>query len=199
MIIDTFRSLALLRHPEVRTILGELRLKQLALSAIRLRNAKAKLSDDIEWIAYEPDRMSLGELVTVCRGTIMAFGDEKNGFGRISVGPGSWIGQYNNLRACGYGGDISIGANCLVSQFCTLVGSNHAIDRDKLIIVQGPDISSVGVVIEDDVWLGSGVVVMPGVVVSKGAVIGANSVVTGNVHPYEIWAGCPAKKIGERT
>jgi acetyltransferase-like isoleucine patch superfamily enzyme len=55
------------------------------------------------------------------------------------------------------------------------------------------------VVLEDDVWLGAGVVVTPGVTIARGAVVGANAVVTKDVPEYEIWAGVPARRIGERT
>lgn len=51
------------------------------------------------------------------------------------------------------------------------------------------------VVIEDDVWLGEGVVVMPGITVGKGSIVGANSVVTKDVAPYSIVAGTPARLI----
>lgn len=51
------------------------------------------------------------------------------------------------------------------------------------------------VVIEDDVWLGTGVIVMPGVRIGRGAIVGAQSVVTRDVPPLHIVAGQPAKTI----
>jgi maltose O-acetyltransferase len=51
------------------------------------------------------------------------------------------------------------------------------------------------IVIEDDVWLGTGVVVMPGVRIGRGAIVGALSVVTRDVPPLHIVAGQPAKTI----
>lgn len=53
-------------------------------------------------------------------------------------------------------------------------------------------------VIENDVWLGTGVYVKGGVTIHTGAVIGMNSVVTHDVPAYEIWAGNPARKIKDR-
>ncbi|MGC3973859.1 MAG: DapH/DapD/GlmU-related protein [Nitrospira sp.] len=52
--------------------------------------------------------------------------------------------------------------------------------------------------IEDDAWIGFGAVIMAGVQIGRGAIIGAGSVVTKSVPAYEIHAGVPAKKIGER-
>ena len=52
------------------------------------------------------------------------------------------------------------------------------------------------IVIEDDVWLGANVTVLPGVTVGKCSVIGAGAVVTKSVEPYSIMAGVPARKIG---
>lgn len=51
------------------------------------------------------------------------------------------------------------------------------------------------VTIGHDVWIGHGAVIMPGVSVGNGAVVGANAVVTGDVGPYEIVAGSPAKPL----
>jgi len=51
------------------------------------------------------------------------------------------------------------------------------------------------VVIEDNVWIGEGVVIMPGVTIGKGSIIGANSVVTKSIPPYVIAVGAPAKLI----
>jgi len=196
---NLFRSFSLLRHPEVRKSLGEMRFRQILLAEIKKKYPGAKLDDGIEWVAYEQNRLILGERVSICHGCILAFGDEQNGFGEIHIGSDTWIGQYNNLRASGFGGDIKIGSHCLISQFCSLIGSNHMIGRDKLIMNQGPDKKRVGVVLNDDVWLGVGVSIMPGVSIEVGAVIGANSVVTESVPACEIWAGCPARKIGERS
>ena len=50
-------------------------------------------------------------------------------------------------------------------------------------------------IIENDVWIGDGVVIIPGIKIGMGAVIGANSVVTKDVLPYTIVGGVPAKLI----
>lgn len=51
------------------------------------------------------------------------------------------------------------------------------------------------VVIEDDVWLGRGVLVLPGVTVGRGSVVAAGSIVTRDVAPGSIVAGNPAKVL----
>ena len=52
-----------------------------------------------------------------------------------------------------------------------------------------------GVLIEDDVWIGENVAILPGVKIGRGAIIGANSVVTKNIPAYSIAVGVPAKCI----
>ncbi len=54
------------------------------------------------------------------------------------------------------------------------------------------------VIIENDVWIGSHVLILNGVTVKTGAIIAAGSVVTKDVEPYTIVAGVPAKKIKSR-
>ena len=56
-------------------------------------------------------------------------------------------------------------------------------------------LSSKPVVIEDNVWLGEFVSVLPGVTIGKGSIVGANSVVSKNLPPYVIAVGTPAKPI----
>lgn len=53
-------------------------------------------------------------------------------------------------------------------------------------------------IISHDVWIGHGAVVMPGVKIGTGAVIGAGAIVTKDVAPYDIVAGVPARRIGQR-
>lgn len=52
--------------------------------------------------------------------------------------------------------------------------------------------------IGNDVWIGSNVCILRNVHIGNGAVIGAGAVVTHDIGDYEIWAGVPAKKIGQR-
>lgn len=54
------------------------------------------------------------------------------------------------------------------------------------------------VVIENDVWIGSHVLIMPGVTIHNGAIIGAGAIVTKDVPPYTICVGSPAKVIKKR-
>jgi len=54
------------------------------------------------------------------------------------------------------------------------------------------------VAIGNDVWIGINVTIMGGVKIGDGSIIGAGAVVTGNVDPYAIVAGCPARVIGYR-
>ena len=49
--------------------------------------------------------------------------------------------------------------------------------------------------IEDNVWLGDGVVVCPGVTIGQGSVIGANAVVTTDIPPFTLAVGMPARPI----
>ena len=53
-------------------------------------------------------------------------------------------------------------------------------------------------VIGNDVWIGQNAVILPGVQIGDGAIIGANSIVAGNVPPYTIVAGNPAREIRKR-
>jgi acetyltransferase-like isoleucine patch superfamily enzyme len=113
----------------------------------------------------------------------------------IKIGAGTRINRYCNFRF--KQGCITIGSNVLLAQFVTLVAHTyHYRDASRPITEQG--MYAKDVVIEDDVWIGANVTVMPGVRIGKGAVIGANAVVTQSVPAYEVWAGVPATKIGQR-
>lgn len=54
------------------------------------------------------------------------------------------------------------------------------------------------VVVESDVWLGFGAVLLSGVCVGRGAIVAAGAVVTKSVEPYSIVGGNPARQIGRR-
>ena len=195
-LIAWIRGMALLRHPELVRELGELRLEVNVLNRLRAACPGSVVDRGVVLIGFVPDRCGVGTHTRINRGTVLAFGDTAGGYGRIVVGARTWIGQYNNLRVSA-GGNIRIGDDCLISQFCTLVTAGHGKVRGTLIREQAPNVEG-DIIIGSDVWLGAGVTVLPGVNVGDGAIVGANSVVNAVVPAGEIWAGTPARKIGMR-
>lgn len=191
------RGLALLRHPELVADLGR-RLGELrTIEDARQAFPEAVLSPEVRLLGFSKEHLSLGTSTRIEAGTILSLGQASESAGSIHVGDRTWIGQYNNLRS-GHGSRIEIGDDCLISQFCTLVATNHCTERSTLIRAQGHDPSRTDIHVGCDVWLGAGVTVLPGVSIGDGAVIGAGSVVTRSVPSYEIWAGAPAHRIGLR-
>ena len=190
------RALALLRYPELLRELGELRFEVAELNRLREACPGSIVERGVVLVGYAPQACLLSRQARVCRGTVLAFSDATGGQGRITVAARTWIGQYNNLRACATG-DIHIGEDCLISQFCTLVTAGHGKTRGVLIREQPPSERGT-IIIGSDVWLGAGVTVMPGVCIGDGAIVGANSVVTRDVPAGEIWVGSPARSIGAR-
>lgn len=114
--------------------------------------------------------------------------------GNIIIGHNSSINPYTLV----YGqGNISIGNYVRIAAHCTLIPSNHVFaDISVPICKQG--LLNRGIVIEDDVWIGTGVRVLDGVVIATGCIIGAGSVVTHSTEPYGIYVGIPARKIKSR-
>lgn len=53
-------------------------------------------------------------------------------------------------------------------------------------------------IVEDDVWIGYGSIIMSGVKIATGSIIAAGSVVTKDVDAYSIFGGVPAKKLKDR-
>ena len=116
--------------------------------------------------------------------------------GTISVENNSRFNVNVHINAS-CGGKICIGKDCLIGPNVIMRTANHSFDRiDIPILAQGHKCADI--IIEDDVWLGSNVVILPGVKVGKGAVIGACSVVTKDIPSMAIAVGVPAKVIKYR-
>jgi acetyltransferase-like isoleucine patch superfamily enzyme len=113
----------------------------------------------------------------------------------LIIGDKTYIGDQVNLRAAG--GIIRIGRDVLIANQVTIVASNHGTKLGKPIIEQ--DFQRGDVIIEDDVWIGAGVVILPGAIIRRGAVIAAGAVVRGEVPSYVVYGGIPARQIGARV
>jgi acetyltransferase-like isoleucine patch superfamily enzyme len=96
---------------------------------------------------------------------------------------------------------IRIGNKVMFGPQVMIIGGNHntSVVGQYMhdVQVKRPE-DDLGVVIEDDVWIGARAIILRGVVVGRGSVVGAGAVVTKNVPPYTIVAGTPAKVIGCR-
>ena len=136
--------------------------------------------------------------------------------GKITIGEKSTLHAYAMLIA--NGGDITVGAGLSVNPFSVLysgkaglvigenvriaahvviIPENHNIDRlDMPIRFQGR--TSKGVTIGSDVWIGTGVKILDGAVIGDGCVIGANAVVLGEIPPYSVAVGIPARPVKSR-
>ncbi len=132
----------------------------------------------------------MGDQVIVKEGVRMC---PANPDASIRIGDWSTIGYHTHLFATTR---IEIGSNCLIAPFCYLVDSNHGIARDVLIREQ--PMSSLPILIEDDVWIGANVTILRGVTIGEGAVIGAGSVVDQDVPAYAIVRGNPAEDVDTR-
>lgn len=92
---------------------------------------------------------------------------------------------------------IKIGNDALIASGCRFIDHDHGFEPGQPMNRQLG--KGKAIAIGDDVWIGCNVVVLKGVEIGDGAIVAAGAVVTKSILPMEIWAGIPAKKIGERT
>jgi acetyltransferase-like isoleucine patch superfamily enzyme len=104
----------------------------------------------------------------------------------VEIGDDSHITCLNN---------IYIGKGVLTGKKILITDNAHGLFIESDLAIEPKNripVSKGAVVIEDYVWIGEKASIMPGVTVGRGAIIGANAVVTKNIPPYSIAAGCPA-------
>ena len=91
-------------------------------------------------------------------------------------------------------GKITIGDNVLVASDVFIINYNHGLSPISDSYLDN-ELEVSEVVIEDGVWIGNNVLILPGVHIGKKAIIGAGSVVTKDVPSYSIAVGNPARII----
>lgn len=124
---------------------------------------------------------------------------------------------------CDYGQHISIGNNVIININCTFVDCNKITIGNNVLIASNVQIYTsthpvnisdrlldnwsynnphaffntyaLPVTIEDNVWIGGGVIILPGVTIGKNSVIGAGSVVNKSIPPNSLAVGNPCKVI----
>ncbi|KAL0933393.1 acetyltransferase C18B11.09c 1 [Colletotrichum truncatum] len=111
-----------------------------------------------------------------------------------------------------YGCNVIFGKNCFANFNMTILDVSLVTIGDR--VQFGPNVSIYGaghdtsvlsrikfveyglpVRIEDDCWIGGGVIIMPGVTIGKGTTVGSGAIVTKSLPPYSVAVGSPAKVI----
>ncbi|MCB0760355.1 MAG: CatB-related O-acetyltransferase [Flavobacteriales bacterium] len=114
------------------------------------------------------------------------------GPGKVKIGVGCQINENVFIQAA------VIGNHCMVAPGTVLLSKNHEHTNAQIPMSLQGETEEQPVVLEDDVWLGRNVIVMPGVRIGRGSIAAAGAVVTKDVEPYSIVGGVPAKVIKKR-
>jgi acetyltransferase-like isoleucine patch superfamily enzyme len=109
--------------------------------------------------------------------------------GALYIGPEAFWGAKGGLK---------IGKNVIFGPRVSIWTYNHDYSSGESIPYGGPDVLK-EVIIEDNVWIGFGAIILPGTVIKEGAIIGAGAVVSGTVEPCAIYAGNPARQVKHRN
>lgn len=145
-----------------------------------------------------------------------------DGEGHVQIAEGSKMGGRNSVRYgngtillqarapkslirigrnCAFSNNVSIvsmesveiGDDCLIGELVSIMDSDfHGIDPDKR---RSDAIQTAPVKLDDNVWLGSRVIVQKGVTIGANSIITPNAVVTTSIPPDSIAGGIPAKVI----
>lgn len=133
----------------------------------------------------------LGDQVAILRDSIL----ETELGGTIEIGDGTWIHQKCILAAAAAA--IKIGKSVMIAARCSFYPHNHSIEANIPISKQ-PLYSKGPIIIGDNAWLGTGVIVLSGVTIGEGAVIGAGAVVNKNIPANAVAFGAPARVVKMR-
>jgi len=164
-------------------------------------------------VLRHPHKIRIGDDVHIDDQCVLdAKGADNQG---ITIGDGVFIGR-NTIISCkngdieiddraniGFnceifsGGHVRLGKNTLVAAYTYLVGGDHLHDRTDIPVLDQGRVAE-GIEVDDNVWLGAHVVVSDGARVGHDAIIGAGAVVRGEIPPFQIAAGVPAKVIRDR-
>jgi acetyltransferase-like isoleucine patch superfamily enzyme len=116
----------------------------------------------------------------------------------IKIGRNVEVNDYVHIGAIK---SVTIGDNVLIASKVYISDHNHGhYGTDNLhdspeSIPKERELSYAPVVVDNNVWIGESVSIMPGVTIGTGSIIGASAVVTRSVPPYCIAVGSPAKVI----
>jgi acetyltransferase-like isoleucine patch superfamily enzyme len=157
------------------------------------------------------DRIFIGKNVSFLRGCVVLA--DPNGL--IKIEDNSTICRFAIVQSVG--GKIQIGRDTVIGDFCSLYGQGSLLIGNDVMLASGVRVvpnahsfasceipircqpcRSSGIVIEDDVWVGTNAVILDGVEIGEGSVIGAGAVVTKSVPAGSVVVGVPGRVVRSR-
>jgi acetyltransferase-like isoleucine patch superfamily enzyme len=133
--------------------------------------------------------IDIGDGVFLGRGTILSCKD-----GDIVLGDHCNLGFHCEVFS---GSRVSVGRHGLFAAYVYLVGGGHEFERADVAVIEQAR-SSEGIVLGDNVWLGTGAKILDGVRVGSNVVVGANGVVTADLPDGAVAVGVPARVLRRR-
>lgn len=137
--------------------------------------------------------LAIGDGVTVSRGVHLV----SSAGARVEIGAGATVQD-----GCRLYGDVTVGQRCIFAPNAFVSSGTHVFDAMPHRTIQEQEqvapATQRPIRIHADCWFGINVVIAPGVTVGRGCVVGANSVVTGDLPPYHVAAGNPARILRKR-
>lgn len=141
-------------------------------------------------------KVQLSSSIRFGKGTVVKpFAIVQTSGGRVITGRDCRISAFNQLAAGST--DLIIGDQVRTGAHVVILASTREYRRRDIPVVE-QGYRDRGIVIGNDVFIGSHAVILDGARLGDGVVVGAGSVVTGTVEPYTIVMGIPAKRVGER-
>lgn len=142
-----------------------------------------------------PHHISIGCRVSVMRHCMLETCAPEGMESNLIIADGVSLGEYSHVTCARR---IEIGEGVLTGRFVLITDNGHGAslpeesERPPLL---RPVHSPGPVIIGRHVWIGDKVTILPNVRIGEGAILAANAVITKDVPPFSIVAGCPAKIV----
>lgn len=118
---------------------------------------------------------------------------------QFGTGVGISLGDKSGLGVnCWVPSNLTVGNHVMMGPNCTILDRNHEHSRTDIPMMFQGDTERKPVVIEDDVWIGCQVLIMPGRTIKKGSIIAGGCVLCKDFPEYSIVGGNPSKLIKSR-
>jgi acetyltransferase-like isoleucine patch superfamily enzyme len=153
------------------------------------------IGDNVEINALSLSGITFGNNVSILRNTIIECTGVIRNLGEgLTVGNNVGIAQNCFIQVRG---KVIIGNDVMFGPGVSIFSEDHGFSDINIPMIEQPEIRR-GVIIEDNVWIGTRAVILDGVTVGHGSIIAAGCIVKSSVPPFSVVAGVPGKVIKSR-